>query len=171
VNIYICYIGCCIQLTYISQFIMLLWIYPILASRFATRFVTILGKKQGPKGNNHWRKTEIEASLDLILIWWKEIELLQREGKKALCKMPIWAERDRTELSRTTKRGLVLSHAVPFYQPHATWSHSVPRGPFLPAPRDAAPHISTEWSTKWESSRPSSFWGFQTRAWEKLRKN
>ena len=61
---------------------MLLWIYPILASRFATRFVTIFGKKRGPKGNNHWRKTEIEASLDLILIWWKERELLQRERGK-----------------------------------------------------------------------------------------
>jgi hypothetical protein len=61
---------------------MLLWIYPILASRF----VTILGKKRGPKDNNHWRKTEIEASLDLILIWWKERELLEREGKKVLWK-------------------------------------------------------------------------------------
>jgi hypothetical protein len=61
---------------------MLLWIYPILASRFATRFVTILGKKRGTKGNNHWRKIEIEASLDLILIWWKERELLQRERGK-----------------------------------------------------------------------------------------
>jgi hypothetical protein len=110
---------------------MLLWIYPILASRFATRFVTILGKKQGPKGNNHWRKTEIEASLDLILIWWKERELLQRErGEKGALKrrsekaMLIWAERDRIELSHTTKRGLVLSHAVPFYQPHATRPHT-----------------------------------------------
>jgi hypothetical protein len=61
---------------------MLLWIYPILASRFVTRFVTILGKKREPKGNNHWRKTEIKASLDLILIWWKERELLQRERGK-----------------------------------------------------------------------------------------
>jgi hypothetical protein len=111
---------------------MLLWIYPILASRFAIRFVTILGKKRGPKGNNHWRKTEIEASLDLMLIWWKERELLQRErgkwrSEKALWKMPIWAERDRTELSRTTKRGLVLSHAVPFYQPHATRPNTLAR--------------------------------------------
>jgi hypothetical protein len=109
---------------------MLLWIYPILASRFATRFVTRLGKKRGPKGKNHWRKIEIEASLDLILIWWKERELLQRErgkrrSQKALWKIPIWAERDRTELSRTTKRGLVLSHVVPFYQPHATRPHTM----------------------------------------------
>jgi hypothetical protein len=37
---------------------------------------------------------------------------LKRRSKKS---MPIWPERDRTELSRTTKRGLVLSHAVPFY--------------------------------------------------------
>jgi hypothetical protein len=105
---------------------MLLWIYSILASRFATRFGTILGKKRGPKGNNHWRKTQIEASLDLILIWWKERELLQRErGKRRSEKvMPIWPERDRTELPRTTKRGLVLSHAVPFYQPHATRPHT-----------------------------------------------
>jgi hypothetical protein len=103
--------GCCMQFMY----------YTILASRF----VTILGKKRGPKGNNHWRKTEIEASLDLILIWWKERELLQRErGKRRSEKaMPIWPERDRTELSRTTKRGLVLSHAVPFYQPHTTRPH------------------------------------------------
>jgi hypothetical protein len=151
---------------------MLLWIYPILASRFATRFVTILCKKRGPKGNNHWRKTEIAASLDLILIWWKERELLQRErGEKCALKMLIWAERDRTKLSHTTKRGLILSHAVPFYQPHATRSCPVPRGPFLSAPCDAAPHVSTKRSTKRKSSRPSSFWGFQTRAWEKLRKN
>jgi hypothetical protein len=111
---------------------MLLWIYPILASSFFTRFVTILGKKRGPKGNNHWRKTEIEVSLDLILIWWKERELLQRErgkrrSKKALWKMPICAERDRTELSRTIKRGLVMSHAVPFYQPHAMRPHTSAR--------------------------------------------
>jgi hypothetical protein len=46
---------------------------------------------------------------------------LKRRSKKA---MPIWPERDRTELSRTTKRGLVLSHAVPFYQPHATRPHT-----------------------------------------------
>jgi hypothetical protein len=37
--------------------------------------------------------------------------------------MSIWAERDKTELSRTTKRGLVLSHTVPFYQPHAMRPH------------------------------------------------
>jgi hypothetical protein len=146
---------------------MLLWIYPILASRFATRFVTILGKKREPKGNNHWRKTEIEASLDLILIWWKERENCYRErGEKGALKrrsekaMPIWSERDRTELSRTTKHGLVLSHAVPFYQlhamrPHTTWPHTSAR----------------KRSTKRESSRPTSFWGFQTTAWEKLRKN
>jgi hypothetical protein len=141
---------------------MLLWIYPILASRFATRFVTILGKKQGPKGNNHWRKTEIEASLDLILIWWKERELLQREGGKMCSEkaMPIWPERDRTELSCTTKRGLVLSHAVPFYQPHATRPHTT--RPYTSAQKR---------STKRESSRLSSFWGFQTTAWGKLRKN
>jgi hypothetical protein len=104
---------------------MLLWIYLILTSRFPTRFVTILGKKWGPKGNNHWRMNKIEASLDLILIWWKERELLHRErGKRRSEKaLPIWPERDRTELSRTTKRGLVLSHAVPFYQPHAMWLH------------------------------------------------
>jgi hypothetical protein len=43
-----------------------------------------------------------------------------------------------------------------------TRSRPVPHGPFLPAPRDtaphdAAPHVSTERSTKRESSRPSSF--------------
>jgi hypothetical protein len=119
---------------------MLLWIYPILASRFATRSVTILGKKWGPKGNNHWRKTEIEASLDLILIWWKKRELLQRErGKRrsercqfglretepsshvqpnAVSSCPTWS------LSTSPMwRALVLSHAVPFYQPHATRPH------------------------------------------------
>jgi hypothetical protein len=52
--------GCCMKFMY----------YTILASRF----VTILGKKWGPKGDNHWKKTEIEASLDLILSWWKERE-------------------------------------------------------------------------------------------------
>jgi hypothetical protein len=144
---------------------MLLWIYPILASRFATRFFTILDKKRGPKGNNHWRKTEIEASLDLILIWWKERTVTERGEKGALKRcsekaMPIWPERDRTELSHTTKRGLVRSHAVPFYQPHATWPHTT------------RPHTSArKWSTKRESSRPTSFWGFQTTAWGKLRKN
>jgi hypothetical protein len=116
-----------------------LWIYPILASRFATRFVTILGKKRGPKGNNHWRKIEIEASLDFILIWWKERELLQREGKRrsekyqfgpretepsshvqpnAVSSCPI-----RSISTSPMRRGLVLSHAVPFYQPHAMRPH------------------------------------------------
>jgi hypothetical protein len=147
--------GCCMQFIYytqFSEFIMLLWIYTILASRFATRFVTILGKKQGPKGNNYWRKTEIESSLDLILIWWKERELLQREGKKALWK--------NDNLGRERQ-----NRALTYNQ---TRSRPVPRGSFLPAPHDAAPHVSTERSTKRESSRPSSFWGFQTRAWGKL---
>jgi hypothetical protein len=137
---------------------MLLWIYPILASRFATRFVTILGKKWGPKGNNHWRKIEIEASLDLILIWWKERELLQREGKKALWKGAL----KNANLGRE-RQNRPLTY-------NQTWSRPVPCGLFLPAPRDAAPHdaaphINTERSTKRESSCPSSFWGFQTRAW------
>jgi hypothetical protein len=120
---------------------MLLWIYPILASRFGTRFVTILGKKWEPKGNNYWRKTEIEASLDLILIWWKERELLQRERRKRRSKKCQFGPRE-TELSShvqpnaisscptrslstsPTWRGLVLSHAIPFYQPHATRTHT-----------------------------------------------
>ena len=108
---------------------MLLWIYPILASRFATRFVTILGKKRGPKGNNHWRKTEIETSLELILIWWKERELLQRErGKRRSEKCQFGPrETEPSSCSRTTKRGLILSHAVPFYQPHATRPHTSAR--------------------------------------------
>jgi hypothetical protein len=38
-------------------------------------------------------------------------------------------------------------------------------------PHDAAPLVSMEWSTERDSSRPSSLWGFQTRAWGKLRKN
>jgi hypothetical protein len=60
--------------------------------------------------------------------------------------MPIWPEKDRIELSRTTKRGLVLSHAVPFYQPHATRPHTT--RPHTPARKR---------STKQESSRPTSF--------------
>jgi hypothetical protein len=46
----------------------------------------------------------------------RERTVTEREGKRRSEKaMPIWPERDRTELSRTTKRSLVLSHAVPFY--------------------------------------------------------
>jgi hypothetical protein len=59
----------------------------------------------------------------------RERTVTEREmGKRRSKKMPIWAKRDRTELSRTTKHGLILSHAVLFYQPHAmrphmTWPH------------------------------------------------
>jgi hypothetical protein len=120
---------------------MLLWIYPILASRFVTRFVTILGKKWEPKGNNHWRNTDIEASLDLILIWWKERELLQRERGKRRSEKCQFGPREtepsshvqpnavssyptRSLSTSPTRRGLVLSHALPFYQPHATQPHT-----------------------------------------------
>jgi hypothetical protein len=51
--------GSCMQFmyyTYFSRFIMLLWIYPILASRFATRFVTILGKKRRAKRQQSLKK-------------------------------------------------------------------------------------------------------------------
>jgi hypothetical protein len=125
---------------------MLLWIYPILASRFATKFVTILGKKREPKGNNHWRKTEIEASLDLILIWWKERELLQRErerGKRRSEKYQFGPRETepsshvqpnavsscptRSLSTSPTRRGLVLSHAVPFYQSHVMRPHTSAR--------------------------------------------
>jgi hypothetical protein len=109
---------------------MLLWIYPILASRFATRFVTILGKKRGPKGNNHWRKIEIEASLDLILIWWKEREMLQRERGKRRSEKALW--KGNANLARERQ-----NQALTYNQ---TRSRPVPCGPFLPAPRDAAPH-------------------------------
>jgi hypothetical protein len=121
---------------------MLLWIYPILASRFATRFVNILGKNRWPKGNNHWRKTEIEASLDLILIWWKERELLQRERGKRCSEKYQFGPREiepsshvqpnavssyptRSLSTSPTRRGLILSHAVPFYHPHATRPHTM----------------------------------------------
>jgi hypothetical protein len=57
-----------------------------------------------------------------------------------------------------------------------TRSLPVPRGPVLPAPRDAAPHdvaphVSMERLTKRQPSRPSVCEGFQTRAREKLRKS
>jgi hypothetical protein len=108
-----------------SRFIMLLWIYPLLASRFATRFVNILGKKTRAKRQQSLKKDRNRSfsRFDTNLMK-RERTVTEREGKKALWKMPIWAERDKTELSRTTKRGLVLSHAVPFYQPHATRPHT-----------------------------------------------
>ena len=56
------------------------------------------------------------------------VKKTERErGKKVLLKMPIWAERDKTQLSCTTKHGLVLSHAVPSYQPHTTRPHTSAR--------------------------------------------
>jgi hypothetical protein len=123
---------------------MLLWIYPILASRFATRFFTILGKKRGPKGNNHSRKTDLEASLDLILVWWKERELLQRERGERRSKKCQFGPREtepsshvqpnavsscptRSLFTSPTRRCLILSHAVPFYQPHVTRPHTSAR--------------------------------------------
>ena len=102
---------------------MLLWIYPILASRFATRFVTILGTRAKRQQSLKKDRNRSFSRFDTNLVK-RERTVTEREGKKALWKMTIWAERDRTELSRTTKRGLVLSHAVPFYQPHATRPHT-----------------------------------------------
>ena len=138
---------------------MLLWIYPILASRFATRFVTILGKKRGPKGNNHWRKTEIEASLDLILIWWKERELLQRERGKMRSEKCQFGPRETEPSSHvqpnadsSCPRRSLSSCLTRSLSTSPTW-----RGPTRQhdaAPHDAAPHVSTERSTKRESYRP-----------------
>ena len=113
---------------------MLLWIYPILASRFATRFVTILGKKWGPKGNNHWRKTEIEASLDLILIWWKERELFtEREGKKALWKGALKSQCQfgprETEPSSHVQPNAVSSCPTRSLSTSPTWRGPTRRGP------------------------------------------
>jgi hypothetical protein len=71
------------------------------------------------------RGTQLTGSIIYTLV--RERTVTEREWKKALWKMPIWAKRDRTELSRTTKCGLVLSHAVPFYQPHATRPHTSAR--------------------------------------------
>jgi hypothetical protein len=121
--------GCCMQFMY----------YTILASRLASRFVTILGKKWGPKSSNHWRKTEIEASLDLILIWWKERELLQRERGKRSSEKALWKGNANLAWERQNR-------ALTYNQMR---SRPVPHGPFLlaacdVAPHDAAPHISTE---------------------------
>jgi hypothetical protein len=73
---------------------------------------------------------------------------------------------------------LVLALATPIWTLRYIYMRCSRRGPLvvLPAPHDAVPHdaaplVSTERSTKRESFRPSSLWGFQTRAWAKLRKN
>jgi hypothetical protein len=57
------------------------------------------------------------------------VKKTERErGEKVLLKMPIWAERDKTQLLLTCNQTLlVLSHAVPFYQPHATRPHAAPQ--------------------------------------------
>ena len=126
--------------TLFSRFIMPVWIYRTVDSRFAA----ILGKKRVPKGTSNSRKTEIEASLDLILIWWKERELLQREREKRRSEKYQFGlrETEPSSCSRTTKRGLILSHAVPFYQPHAmrphtsAWNGQLNGNPIVQAPSE-----------------------------------
>jgi hypothetical protein len=102
---------------------MLLWIYPILASRFATRFVTILGKKRGPKGNNHWKKTNRNFSrFDTNLVKRERI-VTERGGKGALKNVNLGRERQNRALTYNQTRSCPVPR-VPFYQPHATRPHT-----------------------------------------------
>jgi hypothetical protein len=108
--------------------------YTILPSRLASRFVTILGKKTRAKRQQSLKKDRNRSfsRFDTNLVKKRENCYRERGEKGALKRrsekaMPIWPEKDRTELSRTTKHGLVLSHAVPFYQPHATRPHTSAR--------------------------------------------
>jgi hypothetical protein len=99
-----------------------------------------LGKNEGIK---KWMalKTEGEAALDLLPIWAIKNEWDRaRERKKVHWKLLTWAKETETtrahipdphgstrygpRSARMTKHGLVLSHVVPFYQPHTTRPHT-----------------------------------------------
>jgi hypothetical protein len=95
---------------------------------------------------NGIKKKEGEAALDLLPIWAIKNEWdPARERKKVHWKLLIWAKETETtrahvpdphgstrygptrygpRSARMTKHGLVLSYAVPFYQPHTMRPHT-----------------------------------------------
>jgi hypothetical protein len=167
--IYLCYVGCCMQLI-----LYFLWIC-------ALDFLPWLGKNEDIKkwlALKNRRRSCSRFATNLGNQEW--IRSNEREEKGAL-KTANLGKRDRNHscpYSRHTRFHTLRPHTLrPQLRSYdQTRSRPIPRGPFLPAPHDAAPHdvaplVSTEWSTERDFSCPSSLWEFQTRAWEKLRKN
>jgi hypothetical protein len=164
---------------------MLCWLlyvaYSIFSLDLCPRFPIWLGKNEGIKKwmalKNRRRSCSRFATNLGNQEWMRSSE---REEKCAL-KTANLGERDRKHSYPRlgpTRLHTLRPHTLrpPLRSYDQTRSHSVLRGPFLPAPHDVAPHeaaplVSTEWLTEHDSSHPSSLWGFQTRAWEKLRKN
>jgi hypothetical protein len=167
--IYLCYVGCCMQLI-----IYFLW---ICALDFLPHWVKNEGIKKWMVLKNRRRSCSRFATNLGNQEWMRSSE---REEKGALETTNL-GKRDRNH--SCPRPGPTRLHTLrprtlqpPLRSYDQTPSRHVPRSPFLPAPHDAAPHdvaplVSTERSTERDSSRPSSFWGFQTRAWGKLRKN
>jgi hypothetical protein len=159
---------------------MLCWLlyaaYPIFSLDLCPRFPTWLGKNEGIKkwmALKNRRRSYSRFATNLGNQEWMRSS--EREEKGAL-KTANLGERDRNHSCPhpgPTRLHTLWSHMLwpPLRSYDQTRSRPVPRGPFLPAPHDAAPLVSMERSTERDSSRPSSLWGFQTRAWEKLRKN
>jgi hypothetical protein len=164
---------------------MLCWLlyaaYPIFSLDLCPRFPTWLGKNKGIKkwmALKNRRRSCYRFASNLGNQEW--IRSSEREEKGAL-KTANLGERDRNHSCprpRPTRLHTLRPHTLrPLLRSYdQTRSCPVLRGRFLPAPHDAAPHdvaplVSTERSTERDSSHPSSLWGFQTRAWGKLRKN
>ena len=107
-----------------------------------------IGQKMRAKRQKSLKKDRNRSfsRFDTILVK-KDRTVTERGEKGALKNANLGRERQNQTRSRPVPGGPFLP---------------VPRGPFLPAPRDAAPHdaaphVSTERSTKRESSRLSSF--------------
>jgi hypothetical protein len=149
--------------------------YPIFSLDLCPRFPTWLGKNEGIKKWMALKNRRRSCSRFATNLGNQEWMRSNERAEKGALKTANLGERDRNH--SCPRPGPTWLHTLrphmlrpPLHSYDQTRSRPVPRGPFLPAPHDAAPLISTERSTERDSSRPSSLWGFQTRAWEKLRK-
>jgi hypothetical protein len=159
---------------------MLCWLlyaaYPIFSLDLCPRFPIWLDKNEGIKKLMALKNRRRSCSRFATNLGNQEWMRSSEREEKGVLKTANLGERDRNH--SCPHPGPTRLHTLrPQLRSYdQTRSRPVPRGPFLSAPHDTAPHdvaplISTERSTKRDSSRPSSLWGFQTRAWTKLRKN
>jgi hypothetical protein len=161
---------------------MLCWLlyaaYLIFSLDLCPRFPTWLGKNEGIKKWMTLKNRRRSCSRFATNLGNQVPEWMRPSEREEKCALKTANLGERGKNHSCPRPGPTWLHTL---RPHMLWpplrsydqtrSHPVPRGPFLPAPHDATPLVSTERSTERDSSRPSSLWGFQTKAWGKLRKN
>ena len=159
---------------------MLCWLlyaaYPIFSLDLCPRFPTWLGKNEGIKKWMALKNRRRSCSRFATNLGYQIGMRSSEREEKGTLKTANLGERDRNHSCprpgprrlhtlrphtlRPHKHGLVLSHAVPSYQPHTTLPHKR----HDPTRQHGTVNLM-------DSCRRSCFCGFQTRTWGKLRKN